>query len=318
MMQPENQKVLAAIVTFNGVETIRETLSALQEQHRPPDAFLIIDNASKDATLEVIHQLKINNLKIKKLNKNEGVAAAYNIALEEALKNNFNWLWLFDQDSVCQPDCLEKLLTEAEIIKSSGISPAALFPSHYLKSHPDHLLPPWKWNGREMVDIIKPENPFKNHTSVHTSMTSGALYNLSLIRNEQGFRKDFFIDFVDHEYHMRLVNRGYKLFWVNNARINHDLGKTKVNAVGQTINYHEPWRYYFIGRNMFSCYLKWGGLKAVRRLWKVSKRQLISYRSLAGVNHKLIWKYFNLGIRDSVISRIYKMNPPKTISSSIQ
>jgi rhamnosyltransferase len=169
-----------------------------------------------------------------------------------------------------------------------------------------------------MVDISTPENLPENHTAVHTSMTSGALYNLSAIVTEKGFRQDFFIDFVDHEYHMRLVSKGHKLFWVNNARINHDLGKTKVNAVGQTVNYHEPWRYYFIGRNMFSCYLKWGGLKAVWRLWKDSKHQIESYRSLDGVDHKLIWGFFKLGLRDSFFSSIFKINPPKTIRLSIQ
>lgn len=64
-MKPENQKILAAIVTFNGAETIRETLSAInKEQHRPPDAFLIIDNASKDETVGIIRELKISNLNI--------------------------------------------------------------------------------------------------------------------------------------------------------------------------------------------------------------------------------------------------------------
>jgi len=151
------------------------------------------------------------------------------------------------------------MLAEVEKIKSSGISPAALFPSHYLKSHPCHLLPPWKWVWHEMVDILTSENDNKNYTPVHTSMTSGALFNVALIQSEKSFRKDFFIDFVNHEYYMRLVNKGHQLFWVNNARINHDPGKTTTNTVGQTITYHEPWRYNFISHNMFSCYLKWGG-----------------------------------------------------------
>lgn len=46
-MQPENQKVLAAIVTFNGAETIRETITALKEQNLTPDAFLIIEHLTQ-------------------------------------------------------------------------------------------------------------------------------------------------------------------------------------------------------------------------------------------------------------------------------
>lgn len=169
-----------------------------------------------------------------------------------------------------------------------------------------------------MIHVVAQEYSDRNHSPVHTSMTSGALYNLSLVRNEQGFREDFFIDFVDHEYHMKLSTKGHQLFWIHHARVLHQLGKTKTNAAGQVLNYHNPWRYYFIRRNMFTCYYEWGGLQAVWRLWRVSKRQFVSYKSLEGVDYKLIWKYFNLGVRDSFLRRLFKMKTPKTIKLSIQ
>jgi len=91
-MLPINQKVIAAIVTFNGSCTIQETLNALTAQTRKPEAFLIIDNASTDKTLEVVQLLPVNNLKIMKLKKNEGVAVAYNLAFKESFDHGFDWL----------------------------------------------------------------------------------------------------------------------------------------------------------------------------------------------------------------------------------
>ena len=317
-MQFEAPKVLTAIVTFNGAETIKETLTALKDQQRPPDAFLIIDNASTDSTLAIVGEMGIISLEVFQQTKNEGVGVAYNIALNNARKKKFDWLWLFDQDSICQPDCLEKLLAEAEVIMSYGMPAAALFPTHYSKSHPGHLLPPLKWTGREMIDVVPPDHSDKNHTQVHTSMTSGALYNLSLIMDEPGFREDFFIDFVDHEYHMRLMLKGYQLFCIKNARIFHELGKTKTNDNGQIVHYHHPWRYYFIGRNMFYCYRNWGGLRAQFYLWKAVKQHYAEFKTIAEFDHKTAWKYFKIGIRDSFFQRFYKIKPPKLVIQSIQ
>jgi rhamnosyltransferase len=265
-MKSSQPKVLAAIVTFNGAKTIEETLQALMNQTRKPNAFLIVDNASDDNTVDIVRQMEISNLKINVRDKNKGVAIAYNLAVKQAVDGNYDWLWLFDQDSVCQPDCLEKLLSDAENIRSKGIIPSVLFPTHYLKSTPGFLLPPWKWNGREMVDATKPDNPAENHTPIDISMTSGALYNVSRIKSEEGFREDFFIDFVDHEYHKRLSDHGHKLFWIHNAAIHHSLGKSTSSSNGQTAIYHDPWRYSYIGRNMFVCYWKWGGWPAVYKL----------------------------------------------------
>jgi hypothetical protein len=88
---------------------------------------------------------------------------------------------------------------------------------------------------------------------------------------------------------------------VDNARINHDLGKTKVNAQGQVIFYHEPWRYYFIGRNMFYCHMKWGGFRAIYHLWKSVKGQYEALKTIEEVDHTQVWKFFKLGIRDALL-----------------
>jgi rhamnosyltransferase len=317
-MKSKKHKVLCAIVTFNGANTISDTLKALLNQTVSPDEFLIIDNASGDKTLEIVDNLAINNHKIIVNKKNEGVAVVYNQAVGEAVANNFDWLWLFDQDSHCLPDCLEKLLAEAEKIQADGHTPAALFPSHYSSTRPDHLFPPGKWNGTEIVYLTAPEKPAKNHTAVHTSMTSGALYNLAVIKKEEPFRKDFFIDYVDHEYHIRLHRKKHQLFWVHKAKLFHNLGKTIINPEGQFLIYHDSWRYYFMGRNMFICFWNWGGLPAVYQNWKSFKQLMEYYKCFKSLDHAGIWKYYKLGIRDFILAGIYRMKQPASVRKFIE
>ncbi len=45
-------RVLAHIHTFNDADIIDRTLDAVQTQTRPPDAVLLVDNASTDGTLD--------------------------------------------------------------------------------------------------------------------------------------------------------------------------------------------------------------------------------------------------------------------------
>jgi GT2 family glycosyltransferase len=45
-------RVLAQITTFNAVDLIDRTIEALQQQTRPVDEILVVDNASSDGTLQ--------------------------------------------------------------------------------------------------------------------------------------------------------------------------------------------------------------------------------------------------------------------------
>jgi rhamnosyltransferase len=88
--------------------------------------------------------------------------------------------------------------------------------------------------------------------------TSGNLLNLHAHRELGGFREDYFIDDVDHEFCLRARQKGYILAQVPWAPLVHNCGnayKRGSGAKNQKVVYeHPPLRHYFMMRNrLFTC-----------------------------------------------------------------
>src|SRR5216683_2884763 len=100
-------KVLAHIHTFNDADIIDRMLDAVQTQTRPPDAVLLVDNASTDGTLDRAFPECVTVIRN---SENLGTSGAIPIGFKYALEHSFDWMWILDSDSVPEPEALERLL----------------------------------------------------------------------------------------------------------------------------------------------------------------------------------------------------------------
>src|SRR5262249_50565144 len=100
-------RVLAHIHTFNDADIIDRTIGEVMRQTRPVDELLIVDNASIDGTLE---RPSLRNSTILRHPENRGTSGAVYSGFTYALQQEYDWIWVFDADSVPEPDALEKLL----------------------------------------------------------------------------------------------------------------------------------------------------------------------------------------------------------------
>ena len=58
-----------------------------------------------------------------------------------------------------------------------------------------------------------------------------------------------FIDYVDTEWCLRAIDKGYSLIGVGAAKMQHSLGDGFAEVFGRTISIHAPLRNYYIVRN---------------------------------------------------------------------
>jgi Glycosyl transferase family 2 len=95
--------VTAIIPTYNRAGYLRESLSSVLGQTRPPDQLIVVDDGSSDNTREVVAEFGSRVEYIWK--PNGGKSSALNLGLEHATGD---LIWIFDDDDIAEPDFLHR------------------------------------------------------------------------------------------------------------------------------------------------------------------------------------------------------------------
>ncbi len=213
-------RVLVHIHTFNDGSVISNLLEALRRQTCPADAIVIIDNASTDDTLDrdfPDHATIIRN------SENTGSCGAVHIGLAYALEHRFDWTWVFDADSVPEPDALANLLAFYD-----GLAPEDQERVYYLASN--MMSAPGVPQDQPMVftesgvDFV-PVEPAAPAVRIDFYKWSGALFRMPAVSKIGLPSADYFIDFGEIEYGYRAWKLGFRGYLVTNAAVHQDVGR---------------------------------------------------------------------------------------------
>ena len=222
--------ICAGIVTYNPeIRRLEENINSVIKQ---VDKVYIVDNDS--ANIDGIRALvKSENTVLIENNDNYGIAKALNQMCKCAKNDGFNWILTLDQDTVIPNNLIQDFMPYTKESKIGIICPAVYY------------------EGLEKITRGKNEIDY-----IRACMTSASLTNLEAWKDVNGFREDYFIDYVDNEFCMKLGIDGYKIIRVNKSIINHQLGETvEKKILGLfTVRYarHSPLRLYYMIRNNYS------------------------------------------------------------------
>lgn len=245
-----SQDVAAIIVTHNpDPKGLRRGLSEIASQ---VGCVVVVDNASHnleqckldqfgqglDIKLEVVHQ-----------QRNIGLGAGFNVGIDVADKLGYSFVLLFDQDSIPRAGMTRKLKHAYESLSSSGTKVAAVGP-RFSDAESGELS-----NFISYDDI----HPIKVHCQdgAETVMTdflisSGSFMPMQAIRELGLMDESLFIDYVDAEWCLRGSSKGWAVYGVCDAIMEHSLGECRRRIWfirWRNVSYHKPFRYYYIFRN---------------------------------------------------------------------
>ncbi len=200
------------------------------------DRLYVIDNSEQHFEERAAKLTHFPNVVFIPNRDNFGMARALNIAAEYAIKDGYDFLLTMDQDSKVTTGMIKTMLSclESDDPSRVGIlSPVQVYTSYKKKS-----------SDKPCEEIL-------------TTMTSGNLLNLKAYQATGPFLDKLFIDYVDHEYCMRLRVNGFRIIQANNAVLNHPLGSiTEYRLLWKrfALGNHPPLRRYYITRNKFYLY----------------------------------------------------------------
>lgn len=258
----ENAGSVASVtVATNAAHMLPRQIEALLRQSRPLAEIIVVDNASSDNTQQMLAE-KCPGVTVLRLPANLGVGGGYSAGLSyAAIEKKYDWIWLLDDDSIPKPDAIETLLAGLDSVNASAddIGILAPLPVHTVtQMHYPGLLWRGGWVQPSREDLRQPV------CFVDAVISSGTLIRRQAVEKIGLPREDFFMDFVDFEYCLRMRRHGYKVALVCGSILDHAIGDPRtVTLLGfsRTWADHAPWREYYIVRNqvftIWNCYPDW-------------------------------------------------------------
>ena len=201
-------KILAAIVTYNRAELLERCINALLKQIRLPDEILIVNNGSTDNTEEVISKKCV-----KQINQdNSGSAGGWNTAINYALKENFDYIWLMDDDGFPEKKALQTLINlfDDRFSCLSSIVVSEDDDSKFVFSYPlmSNKGAPKSFKFWVNYKKVKELPILEDFYYPFAHLFNGALIKIDAVKKIGNVNKDYFMYGDEVDYFFRLQTEG--------------------------------------------------------------------------------------------------------------
>lgn len=231
--RPTPGNTCAIIVTYHPDPEFRLRAQYVLQQF--PFVF-IVDNGSSGVTTGMLSSLaEDRRVKLLLNESNLGIAEALNQGMQQARKEGLIWCVTLDQDTTIDSDLLETLIAVHDECGRDRV----LVGGNYR-------------NVNKQKNYIECRDGDKCYRERKTLITAGTLLPLDMAIRIGGFRKDYFIDSVDHEFCLRARANGYKIIISCKPVMSQSIGSGVVagSLLSRFASFnHSSVRKYYIARN---------------------------------------------------------------------
>jgi len=231
------ENLCAIVVWYNPNQEIAKNIT--HYANHVSNVYVIDNSDNNNKTL--LEQLKLNNTHYHFTGSNQGIAAALNIGFEYAKSQNVAWVLTMDQDSIFENDSFVKYLAEINA---------------YINEYGSHTNVGIFAVKHDFNDLDKRNvTELDRYSKKKRVMCSGNIVSYSAFCQAGGFREDFFMDWVDFEFCIRINASGYDIIECSRVLLTHFLGEKNIatNFLG-VIKYfpdYPLWRKYYFARNLY-------------------------------------------------------------------
>jgi GT2 family glycosyltransferase len=230
-MVKDNPTVYVIIVTFNGIKWIENCLSSVTIESNLNKKIIVIDNGSKDGTIEYIKQ-KYKGVELYESGINIGFGAANNIGLTMALNDKVDYIFLLNQDAWIENHAIENLIKIHQNNKEYGII-APLRKINDASIENNILLNIVQKNCTQLISDSLLNKQLKEIYQIDYVGAAAWLLSLECINKVGGFNPLFFHYGEDNDYAERLNYHNLKIGLCPSIIATHDVGNRPFNKLRQ-------------------------------------------------------------------------------------
>lgn len=292
-------KIGACIITYNpNLTVLQKGVESLLPQ---VEKIIIIDNGSKIEPDIKCFCSQYEKVQLFCLEENKGIATATNIALQEFINQDFDFVLTSDQDSNYPENYISNFKKNKNVLNDDNI--AVYTPVFFDENENDY------------ADIIVESKVFmkkikasEEYTDVFHAIASGMIINLKHLHEIGMMDENLFIDWVDLEFCWRVRYFKKRIICCRNMTIHHKLGDEAKDIGYRKVSLRSWIRNYYITRNSFYLAIHTNYLRKISKLvlFLKSFRYIIGYTVLCK-EHFTNLRYTVRGMHDGIHAYLGKI-----------
>ncbi|MCF0062717.1 glycosyltransferase family 2 protein [Dyadobacter chenwenxiniae] len=265
--------IAVLVVTYNRLTLLKECINALRMQTYRFDSLFVINNGSTDGTEEWLSSQK--DLKII-TQQNSGGAGGFHTGIKAAMEENFDYLWLMDDDVIPLSDALEQLIK----VKESNTDFSFL--ASLVKGKNGNIINVPVLNSDKSLDTNYPVWADKFESGLiklQQATFVSILVNTATIKKVGLPIKEFFIWGDDYEYTARL-SAITPAYFVGSSVVRHMRALEKSPALNEEVEDNRIKFHFYAVRN--NVYLIKQNNTLIKRIFKCLTYPVFMIKSIIG------------------------------------
>ena len=218
------------LINWNGGQLTKDCIDSLRSGSVVPDYIVVVDNDSKDDSIELLTKNYGNIIHIIKNSENKGFAEANNQGIKYLIEKEVEYIWLLNNDTIVDVDCLSELLKVYQNKKYDHIGAVSAKTFYESKRnsiwYAGAVRNPYSFAIKHLTNDI--------NENLETSFISGCcIFTKSGIFEQfGGLQKEFIAYSEDDEWSLRLERRGYSFLCVSKAILYHKVSASLEKNTG--------------------------------------------------------------------------------------
>jgi GT2 family glycosyltransferase len=213
--------VICVVLNTNRREDTLACLTSLEQITYKNHQIIVLDNASSDGSVETIRS-NFPAVQIIELSDNLGYAGNNNVGIKTALEQEADWVWVLNEDTIIDPDCLAHLVNVGESDPRIGI----VGPMVYHHDEPDIIQSGGGklsryWQGWHIAQNKPDLGQFYQPHDVDWITGCAILVRRAVIDEVGMLDVRFFYYWEETEWCMRAGRAGWRILNVPQAKIWH-------------------------------------------------------------------------------------------------